>query len=140
MSIDLRSLGNAIATQDNRATAHPLFVVFQTRDIVANEDYDHDRIDYYDKDDCESIEEEHEPTTYALLKKLDDLGELPDRYCRVAVKEVNEFVTACFSEQGCKDYIAANGNNLNKPFIYVSSLYRNAEMISLREFILSHKE
>lgn len=140
MSIDLKALGNAIATQDNRITADPLFVVFQKRIVVVDEDYDHDRIDYYDKDDCESIEEEYEPRIYELLKKLDDSGELPDRYRRVAVKEVDSFVTACFTEQGCKDYIAANGHNLNKPFIFAASLYRNAEMIGLREFLLTQLE
>jgi hypothetical protein len=140
MSIDLEALGNAIATQDNRATAHPLFCVFQKRSIVTDEDYDHDRIEYYDKDDSESIEEEHEPRIYELLKKLDKSGELPDRYRRVAVKEVDEFVTACFTEQSCKDYIEANKHNLEKPFIYAASLYRNSEMIGLREFLLTKAE
>ena len=42
------------------------------------------------------------------------------------------FATACFTEQGCKDYLAANGHNLKSPRVYVYSGYRNAEWIALR--------
>lgn len=140
MSIDLKALGNAIATQDNLATAHPLFVVFQKQPVVAHEDYDHDRIEYYDSNECENLEEEDDPSKYELLSRLDELGELPDHWRRVAVKDVDSFVTACFTEQGAKDFIAAQGRNLNKPFIYASSLYRNTEMIGLREFLLTQSE
>jgi hypothetical protein len=41
-----------------------------------------------------------------------------------------EFVTGCLTEQGCKDFIACNGHNLNEPRIYAYSAYRNAEFIA----------
>lgn len=54
---------------------------------------------------------------------------------RVPVIEFDEFVTACFTEEGCRNYITKNRHNLNKPFIYASSLYRNDEMISIMNFL-----
>ena len=45
-------------------------------------------------------------------------------------------MTACLTRQGAEDYIACNGHNLTKPYIYVESLYRNAEMIALRYHLM----
>lgn len=115
-------------------------MVFQKSDVVADEDYEHDRVDYYNSDCEDVVEEEYDPSKYELLSRLDELGGLPDHWRRVAVKDVDSFVTACFTEQGAKDFIAAQGRNLNKPFIYASSLYRNTEMIGLREFLLTQSE
>jgi len=55
---------------------------------------------------------------------------------RVYYVDMWEFVTACFTEQGCKDYIAANGHNLNEPRIYAASAYRNREMIAIRKLLV----
>lgn len=48
-----------------------------------------------------------------------------------------EFVTVCFTEQACEDYIASNGHNLNEPRIYAASAYGNREMIAIREMLKS---
>lgn len=50
-------------------------------------------------------------------------------------QEVDIFVTACFTEEGAKDYLRQNQHRLTKPFIYVTSLYRNDEMIGIRELL-----
>jgi len=150
MSIDLKALGNAIATQDNRATMHPLFVVFKKREIVTNEDHYYDFIGWYD-DEGNRADEETEAQLEAMHHDLsgdyfadDEItieGDCENiTWEKRAIKEVDEFVTACFTEQACKDYIAANSHNLNKPFIFAASLYRNAEMIGLREFLLNQKD
>lgn len=81
MAIELNEIKQRLNNQDNRATHHPIYVVFQKK---GNGD---------------------------------------------------EFVTVCFTYQGCKDYLAVNGHNLNQPFIYVHSLFRNSEMLSIREFL-----
>lgn len=150
MNIDLKALGNAIATQDNRATMHPLFVVFQKREIVTDEDYDYDFIGWYDDEgDCADEETEakldamrHDISSdYFAVDEITIEGDCENiTWRRIAIKEVDVFVTACFTEQGCKDYLSRNGHNLRKPFIYVTSLYRNTEMIGLREFLLTQLE
>jgi hypothetical protein len=148
MSIDLKALGNEINKQDNRCTRDPLFVVFQKREIVVDEDYDYDFLGWYDEDGHRadsSLDDKlnrayrdiRSDWSYSNEIEICDDEEETTTWKRLAVKEVDEFVTACFTEQGCKNYIVANGHNLNKPFIFASSLYRNHEMIGLRDFFLS---
>jgi hypothetical protein len=57
-------------------------------------------------------------------------------YERVWYRIVPRFVTACLTRKGAEDYIACNGHNLTNPYIYVESLYRNAEMIALRNHLM----
>lgn len=123
-------IGENIRTQDNRATSHPLFAVMQKREIVVDGDYDHDRIIWWHSDGYEASE-----TKRRRLELLHDDFRDTGEWRRLAVKEINEFVTACFTEQGCKDYLNANGHNLRHPFIYVFSAYRNAEFIAVREWL-----
>lgn len=130
-SASFKTISENIRTQDNRATSHPLFAVMQKREIVVDGDYDHDRFVWVD-------EEGHEATDHQ--KRLLDLfiknfRKPPEKWRHLAVKEINEFVTACFTEQGCKDYLDANGHNLRHPFIYVFSAHRNAEFIAVREWL-----
>ena len=135
-------MGELISTQNNRITADPLFCVFQKQGVVADADYDHDFIEWY----CSERETVADATRTERLEALRNGGKhyLEDaieirgvEWRRVAVKEIDVFVTACFTEQGCKDYLALNGHNLRKPFIYVTSMYRNEEMKQLRNWIIS---
>lgn len=127
-SADARALPPAIAaiaerlhTQDNRITAHPLFAVQQKRRIYGLDADYRDGTVFIDDEgiefaECDSVE----------------------HGCReVGYRDTWEFVTGCFTEQGCKDYIAANGHNLNEPRIYAYGSYRNAEFIALREWLMA---
>jgi hypothetical protein len=137
-------IANRINTQDSRITADPLFCVFQKRAVVVNEDYDHDVIAWIDSEGIEAsipktmqlneLREDFDSDFYAD----DEIEWCGVEWRRLALKEVDEFVTACFTEQGCKDFLKIQGHNLRKPFTYVTSLYRNTEMIQLREWLLSH--
>lgn len=119
-------------TQDNRATAQPLFAVQQKRVIGGfTEDYAtaHAWVDW----DGECLPEES-----ARYDAMRASGEpLPDGVRRVGFIELWEFVTGCMTEQGCKDFIACNGHNLKEPRIYAYSGYRNAEFIAVREWLMS---
>jgi len=131
MSIDLKKIAEQIATQDNRCTTDPIFVVFQKAQFVASPEHDHDYEEWFDKDGSIADKE--------IAIKLDagDIDE-DEGWRKLSIKEINLFVTACFTLNGAKKYLDTNGHNLRNPFIYVHSLYRNAEMIGLREYILSH--
>lgn len=109
-------LGERIRTQDNRITSHPVFVVEQKRQYVTDPDYNEGAREVWVGDEGEEVE----PRSKGSRKFY--------------VHDVWEFVTACFTEQGCKDYLAVNGHNLREPRIYVHSGYRNAEWIALREY------
>lgn len=126
-----KTISENIRTQDNRATSHPLFAVMQKREIVVDGDYDHDRFVWVDEEGHEATD--HQKRRLDLFIK--NFREPPEKWRHLAVKEINEFVTACFTEQGCKDYLNANGHNLRHPFIYVFSAHRNAEFIAIREWL-----
>ncbi|EHM40152.1 hypothetical protein HMPREF0454_03563, partial [Hafnia alvei ATCC 51873] len=126
-----KTISENIRTQDNRATSHPLFAVMQKREIVVDGEYDHDRFVWVDEEGQEASD--HQKRRLDLFIK--NFREPPEKWRHLAVKEINEFVTACFTEQGCKDYLDANGHNLRYPFIYVFSAHRNAEFIAIREWL-----
>ncbi|HCB4124706.1 TPA: ead/Ea22-like family protein [Escherichia coli] len=124
-------IGENIRTQDNRITSDPMFCVYQKREIVVDADYDHDRIVWVDEDGNEA--NKRQSRRLELLHE--NFREPPEKWRRVAVKDIDEFVTCCFTEQGCKDYLAVNGHNLRLPFIYVKSGFRNAEYIGIRNWL-----
>lgn len=124
-------IGENIRTQDNRITSDPMFCVYQKREIVVDADYDYDRIVWVDEDGNEA--NKRQSRRLELLHE--NFREPPEKWRRVAVKDIDEFVTCCFTKQGCKDYLAANGHNLRLPFIYVKSGFRNAEYIGIRNWL-----
>ncbi|HFS8155629.1 TPA: hypothetical protein ACH2JI_004729 [Enterobacter roggenkampii] len=124
-------IGENIRTKDNRITSEPMFCVFQKREIVVDEDYDCDRIVWVDEEGGEATELQR----MRLELLHDNCRETPDKWRRIAVKDIDDFVTCCFTEQGCKDYLACNGHNLRLPFIYVKSGFRNAEYIGIRNWL-----
>lgn len=113
---EMVKIGRLILTQDNRITDQPIFIVQQKRQYITNPDYN----DGYEV-------------------WLDDEGNQVDRaegVDKVYVHDVWEFVTACFTEQGCKDYIARDGHNLRDPRIYAAGSYRNDEYRKVRRALI----
>lgn len=125
----------SIATQDGQCTDQPFYVVFSKKEIVVDGDYhcgarvqwiNHGSGDYEEAD-------------AKMAKRLDVLhenGREFKNWVRHEVVDIDVFETACFTEEGAKDYLRINGHNLRQPFIYVHSLHRNNEMISIRESML----
>ncbi len=105
-------------------------------------------IDDYRGDACDGWSEEVESICWGvIIQQATKVGERKKRKCdrvspwieRVCDYELRPNVetpaTCCFTEQGCKDYLAANGHNLRLPFIYVKSGFRNAEYIGIRNWL-----
>lgn len=130
----LHRIGELIRTQDNRATSDPLFIVQQKKRIYG---LDSDRCEEYEWIDEYDHEHVADDIERAGCDALERDGKRPEGWQKVYYVDQWEFVTACFTEQGCKDYIAANGHNLNEPRIYAASMYRNREMIAIRETLKS---
>ncbi|MHC9213731.1 hypothetical protein [Serratia marcescens] len=136
---ELSAIGELINTQDNRITDQPFFAVMTKREIVASEDHDCDRICWVENqsgDYVEATETQHRRLEAIYQAKY----EVRDGWDRYAMTEIDVFVTGCFTEQGCKDYINKNGHNLNKPFIYAFGSYRNDEYQTVRKFIMQMPE
>lgn len=137
MSDQMQRIGELLNTQNNRATEHPLFIV-QEREVICGVGEDHtDEFDWHDADnDWVQAGDEKKVELEALEDSLEDTGS----WQRVGYVTRWRFVTACFTEQGCQDYIVANRHNLNDPRIYAASAYRNREFIAVREFLMAAVE
>lgn len=131
----LAAIGERIASQDNRATAAPIFIVQQRRRIYGLDTDYTDHVAWIDTGgDCDEATGRR---ARALEARYQRTGEEPAGWSRTGYMDVWEFVTACFTEQGCKDYIAVNGYNLRDPRIYAEGSYRNAEWQTVRDWLLS---
>lgn len=130
----LETLGERLRTQDNRCTADPIFVVFQKRrEYGIDAEYTDDIVWCHEDGECDAIESARLEAEYKI-----DRNE-PEGFQRLGYFDRDEFVTACFTEQGAKDYMQINGHNLKRPHIYAASLFRNREMIELRKWIASRQ-
>jgi hypothetical protein len=133
----IAEIGNLIRTQDNRITDAPLFIVQEQRRTYGFDPQfaDDSEIAWLDgcNDSVEATPEEH-----ARLEGLHDDGEdIPGDWTRTAYQDTWHFVTACFTEAGCNDYIARNGHNHSgKLRVYADSSYRNEEWRTVRAFLM----
>lgn len=135
----LKEFQKELETQDNRATAHPLYVVYQTEHVPTDSDYS-DKYEYYDphsSDDFDNLEWFVESNEIDLPKPMDDdelFKWLEEHYDinKVYYLEKPKFVTAFFTNKAAELYIRANAHNLKDPYVYVESLYRNYEMQAVR--------
>jgi len=131
----LIEISKLLHTQDNRITAQPMFAVQRkVRDYGYDSDYSDD-IAWIDgcNDYIVADEEEYEK----LESRYTLYGEMPDGWIRTAYRDRWEFVTACFTEQGCKDFIARDGHNLGETRIYAYGSYRNNEYQTVRNYLMS---
>ena len=144
----LGRIGQRIAEQDNRFTDQPMFVVFQKQEHVVAEGYGEDRAIWVDEDGYEADAATTDQLNrmrlsvsgHHFMEDEIELGEDRIEWRRLALKETDEFVTACFTEQGCKDFLAIQGHNLRRPFIYAAGSFRNQEFRDLRALMLQKAE
>lgn len=130
---ELLDVGHLIRTQDNRCTDAPLFAVMKKRPIVASPDHDYDYIEWVNVDNDYAVASEVRARRLEAL--YEGCRDIPEGWERFAMKEIDVFVTACFTEQGCKDFLARDGHNHRKPFIYAFGSYRNAEFRAVRDWL-----
>ena len=118
--MNITDISKRMKESDNRATAFPMFVVEQARRIYGVSSEYTETLAYVDADGDEI-----------------SLSDCMDVEWSVAgYKDVYEFVTVFFSEQGAYDYIAANSHNLNSPRVFVYSGNRNREWQEVRSYLL----
>ncbi|MFI9666812.1 ead/Ea22-like family protein [Klebsiella michiganensis] len=130
---ELYTIGELIRTQDNRITDQPMFVVFQKREIIGSDEHSPSRICWVW--DGEEVSELRAKRLEALYQD----GRDTRGYDRYAMQEVDDFVTACFTENGCKDFLRQNGHNLRQPYIYACGSFRNNEYQVVRNWLAAIK-
>lgn len=135
----LRTMCANLKTQDNAITRDPMFVVFEKQLIAGVGDGFADDWLWVTADDGEHTEATSEMAF--ILDQLRDDGEplvIGSRaYEKLGIKHVDKFCAAFLTRKGAEDYLAVNQHNLTQPFIYVEAMYRNAEMIAVRNFFLA---
>lgn len=126
---ELYAIAENLRTQDNRCTDQPMFAVMQKREIIGSDDHSPSRIVWCW--DGEEVSELRASRLEALHQGCRDTR----GYDRYAMQEIDEFVTACFTEQGCRDYLERDGHNLRLPFIYAFGSFRNSEYQFVRKWL-----
>ena len=122
-------IGELIRAQDNRCTEAPIFAVQARRRIWGAEEGD----GFAWMDD--EGEEVGGFKAARLERNYQVNGDTPKGYARIGYLDIWEFVTACFTEEGCKALIRANGHNLKEPRIYAYGSWRNAEWQTIRDHL-----
>ena len=127
----LQRLGVDIATQDNAATSHPVFVVEQRRRIYGLDPDYCDAPIWLHQDGFEADAEEK-----ARLDAEDENGAEDECWRKTGYVDIWEFVTACFTRKGAERFLERQRHNLKHPRIYIHSAHRNDEWIELRKVMV----
>ncbi len=127
----IAQIGELIRTQDNRITDQPIFIVERQRTEWGFS------TEYSDEYKWLNPENDYEEADEEFAAELDE-AEGMIGWEKVYYKHYWEFVTACFTEQGCKDYLSRNGHNLGKTRIFACGSYRNDEWQIVRKFLMSY--
>jgi hypothetical protein len=120
-------MSREVQTQDNAATAHPIFVVQQRERIYGCDPdlVDDGEVVWLDAvNDCQEIHGEERDKLEEEYKRT---FKVPDDYHRTGYFDRYEFVQPFFTKAGAEAYIEANRHRLKDPRIYVDSAYRNPE-------------
>lgn len=142
--LNFAELASNLKTQDNLATQHPLYCVYSKRSIYIEDGYGGMETKYVwvDADDYSEVEGDGLSEALSVISEGYDSVEVTvddykRQYHRKTVGVIPQFETACLTRAGADAYLAANGHNLNQPYIHVHSLNRNDEMIGLREHVIN---
>lgn len=134
----LSQMSANLKTQDNAGTADPMFVVFQ-KQLVAGLESGYEDFWMWVSDDDGDYEEADKETAVVLARLHEEGGPLvigARTYRRTGCKYIEKFCAAFFTQKGADDYLAWNGHNLTQPYVYVHGMYRNAEMIAVRNYFM----
>mgnify|MGYP001597732447 FL=1 len=139
LSERIAEIASALRAQDNRATDCPIFIVEEKRRLYGlDPGYADDAAIVWR--DTENDYEEASPEVHARLETAsdnDDDEEDWSRWERTAYLDQWHFVTACFTEAGCKEYIRVNGHNHRGELrVYAAGSWRNEEWRAVRDYLL----
>jgi len=132
--MELEEIGTLIYTQDNRITDQPMFVVEKSVMIITDPDYGYEAKEWVNTES--GYYQKANATQARRLDALNDGCRDTGDWKKFYLKEVWEFVTCCFTEQGCNEYLTANGHNIGKTRIYAHGSYRNREFQTIRNYLM----
>lgn len=125
MSADAAAIAALLATQDNRATSWPVYVVEKRRRIYGIDPTYGLPVVWLDG--CNDSEEASEELAVSLEAGYAKALNEPDGWTRTSYVDVWEFDAAFFTEAAAEAYLAANQHNLRVARVFVHSAHRNRE-------------
>jgi hypothetical protein len=135
---DMAAIGQLIRTQDNRITADPFFIVQERRRFYGMDMAYDPEIAWLYADESVEVDAEEAKRLEAQYQRH---HREPEGFRRVGYVEKWVYVFGCFTEAAADWYIAHNSHrHSGRLRTYVDSLYRNPEMIAVREYLLSLAE
>lgn len=130
----VQEIAARLVTQDNRATDCPIFIVQEKRRVYGFDPAYSDKVAWINSDGDEADSEEHA----RLEAEYEETYEEPEGWTRTAFEDEWHYVTACFTEAGCDEYIQRNRHNHRGELrSYAASSYRNDEFRVVRDFLLA---
>lgn len=138
LAAHIREIAVRLTTQDNRATDCPIFIVEEKRRTYG---FDTDYADDSDivwlngpNDNAEADPDEHK----RLEAAWQETGDEEQDWTRTAYQDTWEYVTACFTDGGCQEYIRVNKHNHRGELrIYAATSWRNAEFRAVRDLLVA---
>ena len=129
-----QEIRHQLRIQNNRHTDQPIFVVEERVLVITEEGYGEDH--------CEWVNTESGDYEVANVLKAHRLNLLRNNHRETGswkkffYLETWKFVTSCFTEKGCQEYLKINGHNLREPRIYAYGSFRNEEYQTLRTSLM----
>lgn len=138
LAADIRVIAARLVTQDNRITDCPIFIVEEKRRTYGFDPQwsDDNEIVWLNgpNDNAEADPDEHKRLEAAWQED----GTEPQDWTRTAYQDTWEYVTACFTETGCAEYIRINKHNHRGELrIYAATSWRNAEFRAVRDLLVA---
>lgn len=152
----LRHMAELMCTQNNRATEHPIFCVYQKEQRLSEDGF------------CEIVDEDREVVFQSeddMVEAFENKTEFMREHCVSSEQYDSVVLDSCayenicalmvweqryykevdvpvggqyyFTEEACHKHIKMNSYHYNKPFSFVESPWRNPEMQLLRDVALS---
>lgn len=128
----LMSLSRDLANQDSSCVEVPVYVVYEKREMIVDENFNHDAVLRY-RDD----EDFHRDllTQEEYLHEIEKEARHEAEFTEIWIKEYDSFVGAYFSQGAAEAFIKRNKHNLNKAYVHIDSAYDNCEFRELRNII-----
>jgi hypothetical protein len=135
----LVKLKHELNTQDNRITANPIFLVQEETKEIGHEEFG--CTDGYDIVEQVTGDYSTYETKCEAYRDLLEMGhgkeDIRDEVVEVPYRIRWETIQCCFTEKGAQSFIDIDKHNHKKLRIYVDGLYRNKEMITLRNLLFN---
>lgn len=125
LAAKLAAIASRLTSQDNRITDRPIFIVEERRRLYGMDpEYaDDGGIVWRHWGGHEADADEHS----TLESNWDETEAEPDGWTRTTYIDQWHFVTACFTEKGCEEYIERMKHRHGELRIFAAGSYRNEE-------------